>query len=126
MYATGRGPEGRSSNGTGDRENTGGGGERAGRANGKESTELHGEHRRSGWKEDPKAERKRKKEPAVAPQVQFSSPLNKQPHVAILGGGMSGLVCALTLEELGIRSTVYDTVRSFIPSENMWSLKLGF
>jgi predicted NAD/FAD-dependent oxidoreductase len=41
--------------------------------------------------------------------VQFATPMNKQPRIAILGGGMSGLVCALTLEELGISSTVFDT-----------------
>jgi len=69
------------------------------------------EYRHPDWKEDPKAARKARREPAVAPQVQFETPMSKQPHVAILGGGMSGLVCALTLEELGIRSTVFDTVR---------------
>jgi hypothetical protein len=68
------------------------------------------EYRNPKWTVDPKAERKRKKEPAVAPQVHFDNPMNKEPHVAILGGGMSGLVCALTLEQLGIRSTVFDTV----------------
>lgn len=67
------------------------------------------EYKHPDWKEDPKAARKAKREPAVAPQVHFDSPMSKQPHVAILGGGMSGLVCALTLEELGIRSTVFDT-----------------
>ncbi len=71
------------------------------------------------WKQDPKLERKRKKEPAVAEQVQFATPMNKQPRIAILGGGMSGLVCALTLEELGISSTVFDTVcvpqQTFLP-----------
>jgi heterodisulfide reductase subunit A-like polyferredoxin len=70
------------------------------------------EYRHPDWKEDPKAARKAKREPAVAPQVHFESPMSKQPHVAILGGGMSGLVCALTLEELGIGSTVFDTVSS--------------
>lgn len=31
------------------------------------------------------------------------------PTVAIIGGGISGLICALTLEERNIRSTVFDT-----------------
>lgn len=68
------------------------------------------EYKHPDWKEDPKAARKAKMRPAVAPQVHFETPMSKQPHVAILGGGMSGLVCALTLEQLGIRSTVFDTV----------------
>lgn len=67
------------------------------------------EYKHPDWKEDPKAARKAKMRPAVAPQVHFETPMSKQPHVAILGGGMSGLVCALTLEQLGIRSTVFDT-----------------
>lgn len=39
----------------------------------------------------------------------FTSPLPADPTVAIIGGGISGLVCALALEERGIRSTVFDT-----------------
>ncbi|CAM9459484.1 unnamed protein product, partial [Heterosigma akashiwo] len=31
------------------------------------------------------------------------------PTVAVIGGGISGLVCAKTLEENGIRATVFDT-----------------
>ena len=29
--------------------------------------------------------------------------------VAVVGGGISGLCCALRLQELGIRATVFDT-----------------
>ncbi|CAM6124604.1 unnamed protein product [Calypogeia fissa] len=50
----------------------------------------------------------RKKKPVIEP-VNFTSSLSSTPHVAILGGGMSGLVCALTLEKHGIHSTVFDT-----------------
>ncbi|XP_052194781.1 LOW QUALITY PROTEIN: uncharacterized protein LOC127802796 [Diospyros lotus] len=45
----------------------------------------------------------------VQEQVMFSGPLSGDPHVAIIGGGMSGLLCALTLDGRGIRSTVFDT-----------------
>lgn len=40
----------------------------------------------------------------------FTGPLSDDPIIAIIGGGMSGLVCALNLEKRGIRSTVFDTV----------------
>ncbi|KAL2609950.1 hypothetical protein R1flu_028523 [Riccia fluitans] len=49
-----------------------------------------------------------KKKPVIEP-VNFETPMNKTPNIAILGGGMSGLICALRLEELGINSTVFDT-----------------
>lgn len=39
----------------------------------------------------------------------FTAPLPDDPVVGIIGGGMSGLVCALHLEKRGIRSTVFDT-----------------
>lgn len=39
----------------------------------------------------------------------FTGPLSDDPVVGIIGGGMSGLVCALSLEERGVRSTVFDT-----------------
>ncbi|XP_058224664.1 uncharacterized protein LOC131333881 [Rhododendron vialii] len=42
-------------------------------------------------------------------QVTFTGPLSDDPVVGIIGGGMSGLVCALSLEERGVRSTVFDT-----------------
>lgn len=43
-------------------------------------------------------------------QVVFTKPVAEDPVVAIIGGGVAGLVCALTLEERGIKSTVFDTV----------------
>ncbi|KAI8027552.1 hypothetical protein LOK49_LG02G01759 [Camellia lanceoleosa] len=48
-------------------------------------------------------------------QVMFTGPLSDDPIIAIIGGGMSGLVCALNLEKRGIRSTVFDTVGQFFP-----------
>ncbi|KAF5739547.1 hypothetical protein HS088_TW12G00753 [Tripterygium wilfordii] len=42
-------------------------------------------------------------------QVTFTVPVSHEPHVAVIGGGMSGLVCALELEKRGVRSTVFDT-----------------
>ncbi|KAK9087219.1 hypothetical protein Syun_029613 [Stephania yunnanensis] len=42
-------------------------------------------------------------------QVVFKTKLADEPVVAIIGGGMSGLICALFLEKSGIRSTVFDT-----------------
>ncbi|KAJ4782862.1 FAD/NAD(P)-binding oxidoreductase family protein [Rhynchospora pubera] len=42
-------------------------------------------------------------------QVTFTTPLSDDPVVGIIGGGVSGLVCAATLEERGLRSTVFDT-----------------
>eukprot|EP00249_Psilotum_nudum_P010269 c22436_g1_i1 orf=103-2016(+) len=53
--------------------------------------------------------RRRKKETSKREQVRFSAPVNKDPHIAIIGGGMSGLICARTLEERGIKSTVFDS-----------------
>lgn len=47
-------------------------------------------------------------------QVVFTSPVRSDPVVGIIGGGIAGLVCAATLEERGIRSTVFDTVRSLL------------
>eukprot|EP00250_Pteridium_aquilinum_P002648 c12872_g1_i1 orf=1278-3161(-) len=52
---------------------------------------------------------KRKKPPKIREQVRIVSPIRKDPKIAILGGGMSGLICALTLQEKGIHSTVFDT-----------------
>ncbi|KVH88588.1 uncharacterized protein LOC112501929 [Cynara cardunculus var. scolymus] len=42
-------------------------------------------------------------------QVTFTAPISDDPVVAIIGGGMSGLLCAMQLEKRGIRSTVFDT-----------------
>ncbi|CAN4108575.1 unnamed protein product [Withania somnifera] len=42
-------------------------------------------------------------------QVDFTKPVPEDPVVGIIGGGMSGLVCALYLEKRGIRPTVFDT-----------------
>ncbi|KAL0413296.1 UNVERIFIED_CONTAM: hypothetical protein Sradi_1531300 [Sesamum radiatum] len=42
-------------------------------------------------------------------QVEFMAPFPSDPVVGIIGGGMSGLVCALYLEKRGIKSTVFDT-----------------
>ncbi|KAL5712284.1 hypothetical protein ACHQM5_014473 [Ranunculus cassubicifolius] len=42
-------------------------------------------------------------------QVVFSTPVSDDPVVGIIGGGMSGMICALNLEKRGIRSTVFDT-----------------
>ncbi|XP_010524948.1 PREDICTED: uncharacterized protein LOC104802845 isoform X2 [Tarenaya hassleriana] len=45
----------------------------------------------------------------VQEQVTFNAPVSADPHVAVIGGGMAGLVCALNLEARGVRSTVFDT-----------------
>ncbi|KAI3897840.1 hypothetical protein MKX03_012991 [Papaver bracteatum] len=42
-------------------------------------------------------------------QLIFTTPISDDPVVAIIGGGMSGLICALNLEKRGIKSTVFDT-----------------
>ncbi|XP_021282957.1 uncharacterized protein LOC110415583 isoform X1 [Herrania umbratica] len=42
-------------------------------------------------------------------QVKFTASVSDDPHVGIIGGGMAGLVCALSLEKRGVRSTVFDT-----------------
>lgn len=45
----------------------------------------------------------------------FTTPFPDDPLVAIIGGGMSGLMCALNLEKRGVRSTVFDTVAQLLP-----------
>lgn len=40
----------------------------------------------------------------------FTKPVSDDPVVAIIGGGMAGLICALNLAKRGVRSTVFDTV----------------
>lgn len=42
-------------------------------------------------------------------QVTFTAPVSSDPHVGIIGGGMAGLACALTLDKRGVKSTVFDT-----------------
>ncbi|KAK4755494.1 hypothetical protein SAY87_009251 [Trapa incisa] len=42
-------------------------------------------------------------------QVAFTAPVPDDPIVAIIGGGMAGLICAKNLEKRGVRSTVFDT-----------------
>ncbi|KAK7397320.1 hypothetical protein VNO78_18488 [Psophocarpus tetragonolobus] len=42
-------------------------------------------------------------------QVNFTSPLSEEPLVGVIGGGISGVLCALFLEKRGIRSTLFDT-----------------
>lgn len=39
----------------------------------------------------------------------FTVPVSDDPEIAIIGGGMAGLVCALYLEKRGVRSSVFDT-----------------
>ncbi|KAK3019487.1 hypothetical protein RJ639_004886 [Escallonia herrerae] len=46
----------------------------------------------------------------IQEQVEFTGPVSDDPVVAVIGGGMSGMLCALNLEKRGIRSTVFDTV----------------
>ena len=56
-----------------------------------------------------KLQRQRRSHIQIEP-VRFSDPMPADPHVAIIGGGISGLMCAIRLAEQGIRSTVFDTV----------------
>ncbi|GAY56023.1 hypothetical protein CUMW_168630 [Citrus unshiu] len=42
-------------------------------------------------------------------QVTFTAPVSSDPHVGIIGGGMAGLACALSLDKRGVKSTVFDT-----------------
>ncbi|KAL4301753.1 hypothetical protein GQ457_10G013860 [Hibiscus cannabinus] len=42
-------------------------------------------------------------------QVKFTAAVSADPHVGIIGGGMAGLLCALSLEKRGVKSTVFDT-----------------
>jgi hypothetical protein len=45
-------------------------------------------------------------------QVVFSTPVSTDPTVAVIGGGASGLSCATSLAARGVRSVVFDTVRT--------------
>lgn len=49
----------------------------------------------------------------VQEQVMFTARVSSDPHVGIIGGGMAGLLCALSLEKRGVKSTVFDTVGDF-------------
>ncbi|KAI9084755.1 hypothetical protein K1719_033161 [Acacia pycnantha] len=42
-------------------------------------------------------------------QVNFTAPVSDDPVVGIIGGGMSGIICAMYLEKRGVRSAVFDT-----------------
>lgn len=42
-------------------------------------------------------------------QVNFTAPISDDPVVGIIGGGVSGIICAMYLEKRGVRSTVFDT-----------------
>ncbi|CAL0301811.1 unnamed protein product [Lupinus luteus] len=42
-------------------------------------------------------------------QVTFTAPFSDDPVVAIIGGGISGLICALFLNNRGLRSTLFDS-----------------
>ena len=47
-------------------------------------------------------------EQATAPETAVVPPPDTRPHVAVVGGGVSGLVAALTLAQQGIRVSVFD------------------
>ncbi|GBG78294.1 hypothetical protein CBR_g26324 [Chara braunii] len=53
--------------------------------------------------------RTRSPDPDPVEQVRFDGRVPRNPTVGIIGGGLSGILCALTLAEHGIRSTVFDT-----------------
>nr|GMD03810.1 Zeaxanthin epoxidase [Ipomoea batatas]GMD26560.1 Zeaxanthin epoxidase [Ipomoea batatas] len=59
-------------------------------------------------------------------QVSFANPIPDDPVVGIVGGGMSGLACALYLDKRGIRSTVFDTVSHSYPSPLQIALAFSF
>lgn len=60
-----------------------------------------------------------------------ANPSQQQPTVAIIGGGMAGLNCALELKKMGVRATIYEaskrvtgrifTDRTTFASQNMFS-----
>lgn len=50
-----------------------------------------------------------RKEVDESTQKTFPTPLKKDPVVAIIGGGLSGLCCARRLAQLGIKSVIFDT-----------------
>ena len=42
-------------------------------------------------------------------QVIWPQPLRQDANVAVIGGGLAGLSCALELARLGMRSVLFDT-----------------
>lgn len=54
-------------------------------------------------------------------QVEFTSAVPADPVVGIVGGGVSGLMCASALQKHGIRCSVFDTV-----SDELIAASLGF
>jgi hypothetical protein len=61
-------------------------------------------NQRSGYKNN-----WHRKELNLRDRVTFPNAFPKAPSVAIIGGGLSGLVCSLELAKQGIRSTIFDT-----------------
>ncbi|XP_062178262.1 uncharacterized protein LOC133883078 isoform X2 [Alnus glutinosa] len=57
-------------------------------------------------------------------QVMFTTPVPDDPLVAVIGGGMSGLICAKHLEKRGVRSTVFDTACMVNVVRPCWISKL--
>ena len=41
--------------------------------------------------------------------MRWEQPFSSDPAVAVIGGGLAGLSCALELARLGMRSVVFDT-----------------
>ncbi|XP_040931071.1 uncharacterized protein [Gossypium hirsutum] len=57
-------------------------------------------------------------------QVKFTAGISADPHVGIIGGGMAGLLCALSLEKRGVKSTVFDTTSMVNVVRPCWISKL--
>ncbi|XP_047310802.1 renalase [Impatiens glandulifera] len=83
-------------------------------SNSPKGTDMDGPKRYSGGKVRRKSSHGTSRRSALKKtfsqeQVVFDGPISDEPVVGIIGGGMSGLVCAMYLEKRGIRSTVFDT-----------------
>lgn len=52
-------------------------------------------------------------------QVEFTSPVPEDPVVGIIGGGVSGLMCASALQKHGIRCSIFDTVSNKLNSASL-------
>jgi len=50
-----------------------------------------------------------RREVDTSQQVIWPGPLRQDPNVAVIGGGLAGLSCALGLARQGVRSVVFDT-----------------